>query len=747
MSKFDTHGGYFAPKDYMKVNEGGSHDENPNGGVQIGVDGQGIPNMLEEGEPVYKDYVYSDNIKASKKFLEANNIPSKYEGKLYSDIADALFEEAEERPNDPVSRNGLEAMLGRLANTQEEQKQDTERRKLERELKNLSPDELDALEQELMAMQQARAQEQAQPQEAQSVQPESMEQPVMEEQPQAEQVPVEQSQIMAGGGPLGEWLGQKSKTVQKVRKYLDEAKAEEARRRFEKRKKFENSQFYRYLDNIDNKYFGRGARGFLHPYYESPVYDYETGEYKLFAPELINSIMEQDTVEQQPVAPMACGGHIRKFDNGGPYYSGNSFKDFLNWLSSYKGSEKEGNITGLYAPDKAFDFGKYGDIKNLEASDEYKNFTESIINALRDGDPVEKDMAIQYLQAYNNAIPENARYKILDKEGNLTKDWIDQYRKVRTYQPGVGHLSGDFKAMVDAYKATKETPSATPTTGVGLSYPPNSGMEVSEYPSDAAEETLKWVNSQLGNNMPDVSPVSFADTDVTGKEKVPFLPTFPRYVGAIGSAILGLYNAAQKPDKYHDTRIRPYTPTGHIDLQNERYMSVDQNMIQNQMLAQGNATQRSLANSGLGPSTAAALLAADNNLTGNLGTGFLQSWQANNQQRNAVTAANNQAEAQRAQFDFTVDSARQRALQTAQMANAQNDLRLQLLNYQAEADKYNALSNQINAGLVALSGIGRENFVMNQINSNTALNGYRTIGNGVGAYFSNCGGFLKKYKK
>ena len=73
---------------------------------------------------------------------------------------------------------------------------------------------------------------------------------------------------------------------------------------------------------------------------------------------------------------------------------------------------------------------------------------------------------------------------------------------------------------------------------------------------------------------------------------------------------------------------------------------------------------------------------------------------------------------------------------------------LQRMNYQAEADKYNALSNQINAGLEALSGIGRENFIRNQINTNTALNGYRTLGNGVGAYLPyNCGGLLKKYKK
>ena len=123
MSKFDTHGGYFAPKDYTRVNEGGSHEENPNGGVQLGVDPEGAPNLLEEGEPVYKDYVYSDNIEAEEAFLEENHLPKKYAGKLYSKIADDFVSEAEERPLDPISRNGLEVLLGRLADAQEGQKQ------------------------------------------------------------------------------------------------------------------------------------------------------------------------------------------------------------------------------------------------------------------------------------------------------------------------------------------------------------------------------------------------------------------------------------------------------------------------------------------------------------------------------------------------------------------------------------------------------------------------------------------------
>ena len=146
MNKFDTHGGYFAPTGYFKVNTGGSHDENPNGGVQIGVDQQGVPNMLEEGEPVYNDYVFSDNIKADEDILAKYNIPAKYADKLYSEIADAYVNEAEERPLDPISNNGLNEMLVRLSQAQEEQKQIQQRQELEDELAAMSPEELAQLE-------------------------------------------------------------------------------------------------------------------------------------------------------------------------------------------------------------------------------------------------------------------------------------------------------------------------------------------------------------------------------------------------------------------------------------------------------------------------------------------------------------------------------------------------------------------------------------------------------------------------
>ena len=163
MADMNVKGGYFAPSNYLKVNEGGSHEENPNGGVQIGVDQNGTPNMLEQGEPVYNDFVYSDNIEASPEFLEKHNLPKKYEGWLYSRIADDLFEEYSATPLDPISKSGADVMLTRLAECQEEQKQAAEQQELEQMLASLSPEEMQALEQELAMMQQQQMAQQAGP--------------------------------------------------------------------------------------------------------------------------------------------------------------------------------------------------------------------------------------------------------------------------------------------------------------------------------------------------------------------------------------------------------------------------------------------------------------------------------------------------------------------------------------------------------------------------------------------------------
>ena len=98
------------------IDNGGSHEANPFEGVQMGIDPQGVPNLVEEGEVVYNDYVFSDRMKLPKKLKEKYSI----KGETFADAAKQLSKESEERPNDPISQRGLEAFMSALAESQEE---------------------------------------------------------------------------------------------------------------------------------------------------------------------------------------------------------------------------------------------------------------------------------------------------------------------------------------------------------------------------------------------------------------------------------------------------------------------------------------------------------------------------------------------------------------------------------------------------------------------------------------------------
>lgn len=105
------------------IEAGGSHEENPNSGVQIGVDKQGAPNLVEEGEVVYDDYVFSNRLRANDEVLGYANLPLKYRDTPFSDIAKKLLKPSEDQLNDPITTRTLKANMNKLRNAQEVFKQ------------------------------------------------------------------------------------------------------------------------------------------------------------------------------------------------------------------------------------------------------------------------------------------------------------------------------------------------------------------------------------------------------------------------------------------------------------------------------------------------------------------------------------------------------------------------------------------------------------------------------------------------
>lgn len=125
----------------LEVNAGSTHEANPFQGVQLGVDAEGTPNLVEEGETIFNDYVFSNRLKVPAFMKKELGLGGKMDKDLtFADASKEIAEESVERPNDPISMNGLRAGLSKLAQIQE-----TERMRLQAEEDNA------AMEQGLMA--------------------------------------------------------------------------------------------------------------------------------------------------------------------------------------------------------------------------------------------------------------------------------------------------------------------------------------------------------------------------------------------------------------------------------------------------------------------------------------------------------------------------------------------------------------------------------------------------------------------
>lgn len=129
-------GGGELENNLTEFNAGGSHEENPNGGIQQGTGANGLPNRVEEGETKKDNYVYSDRLKVKSKYVKQFNLPKYTAGKTNADASKLIEKKFEDR-EDNASNSTKKILLDRLAKAQEYNK-------LEREaaLYDLSVDQL-----------------------------------------------------------------------------------------------------------------------------------------------------------------------------------------------------------------------------------------------------------------------------------------------------------------------------------------------------------------------------------------------------------------------------------------------------------------------------------------------------------------------------------------------------------------------------------------------------------------------------
>ena len=110
------------------IDNGGTHESNPFEGVPMGTAPDGQPNLVEEGEVIYNDYVYSNRIKVPKSVREKYKLKGK-DDMTFADAAKKAQKESEERPNDPISKRGLDDIMGKLMMEQESIREKRQARK------------------------------------------------------------------------------------------------------------------------------------------------------------------------------------------------------------------------------------------------------------------------------------------------------------------------------------------------------------------------------------------------------------------------------------------------------------------------------------------------------------------------------------------------------------------------------------------------------------------------------------------
>lgn len=98
------------------IDNGDTHENNPYEGVPMGADSEGTPNLVEQGEVIFNDYVYSNRLQVPKAVRKKYKLR---DNMTFADAVKYLTKSYEERPNDSISRDTAMEVLADLANVQE----------------------------------------------------------------------------------------------------------------------------------------------------------------------------------------------------------------------------------------------------------------------------------------------------------------------------------------------------------------------------------------------------------------------------------------------------------------------------------------------------------------------------------------------------------------------------------------------------------------------------------------------------
>lgn len=102
------------------IDEGGRHEDNPYEGVPSGVDSNGVPNLVEEGEIIWNDdYVFSDRLDIPEELKEKYKLGRGGKKVTFADAIAKLTKENNISPNDPITKDTTKAIVEEFIDAQE----------------------------------------------------------------------------------------------------------------------------------------------------------------------------------------------------------------------------------------------------------------------------------------------------------------------------------------------------------------------------------------------------------------------------------------------------------------------------------------------------------------------------------------------------------------------------------------------------------------------------------------------------
>lgn len=702
-----------------EINAGGSHEDSPYDGVQVGISKEnGQPNLVEEGETIFNDYVFSKRINVDDQTKKRFHLGKKSQIS-YADLSKKLQKESLERPNDPISQAALRRQMQALAEEQERQKSDMQAKEMQAAFEALPPEQQQAIMQQLAMDQQAQQSDQQQ-MEQQPVIEEGQQQPdegqMMNAQMQQQMQPQMQEQINAYGG--------------KVNRFDDGGKTNAAKIK---------RNIYNVLPNIyTDSDFAKWAKdnGITDPVDWENIKDNQA---------LIKALSKQN---------QALASAISKGYDFGNYVASTDkydFDSFKKKLTGYDKSENPGNLPGNYVIDKDFDLGKYNTIQDLENSPAYKNYTKYLIDAINRskgvqvrykgegngyGDLEFKDpdkkfseddyKALKFLQAHMRGTSTNPN-------GDTVPLWTED-------EDGYMSLVDDADTLVNRYRTDGKggifhfTPEENKRGSITTNYIINKDGTIETLESDVPKDWKNVGKYSWADKQNDNTAIYYKRPEDAVKEKKneaeeneyepKHKPSWMRYAGAAGP-LVGLAMQAAGIGKYDpfltanaeaaasmSPVLAQYKSIG--DYLRYKPMDIWQPQIMNN--ATSRATDRALMNNSTSVGTKAAGLIA-NGLNTQIADNDLRTkaLEYNEAQRQKVADFN------RATNMFNADAFTKTSAANADILSRNRQFRAQALldiaKQQAAADAAwnQGIYGNVQAYFKGLSDIGRENAQHNMI--------------------------------